>query len=349
MNEVKICKKCGRELPLTEKYYPKDKGCKDGFRNVCRECQTGHSSGFLKDDYKRPSKWTDDDINLLKEKYKYYTNIELRDMFFPYRSVQAVKSKSTSLNLGSKTIETYRRMHEEQMNGKFIDNICSFSDRMKKQVSQTKKEYFKTHDGSRKGKGISDIQRQLMKDRSVGRWDGDKNPRHLHPLNGSENGRWKGGINPTYVELRSETKEWQNESMKFCNYKCVVSGGLFDDIHHTVAFRDIVDEAFLNCDIDVREKVMDYSEDEFGKLKIETKNLHDLYGYGACVNKKIHKLFHDEYGYTKFTVNDFLDFVYRIDCGDFDKWFDVNNISININYNYVDYLENVIANRKIID
>ena len=65
MNEVKICKKCGRELPLTEKYYPKDKGCKDGFRNVCRECQTGHSSGFLKDDYKKPSKWTDDDINLL--------------------------------------------------------------------------------------------------------------------------------------------------------------------------------------------------------------------------------------------------------------------------------------------
>lgn len=34
--ETKICKKCGRELPLSEFY--KNKNCKDGYLNVCKEC-----------------------------------------------------------------------------------------------------------------------------------------------------------------------------------------------------------------------------------------------------------------------------------------------------------------------
>ena len=34
--ETKICKKCGRELPLSEFY--KNKGMKDGHRNECKEC-----------------------------------------------------------------------------------------------------------------------------------------------------------------------------------------------------------------------------------------------------------------------------------------------------------------------
>lgn len=151
MDKTKICKKCGRELPLTEKYYPKDKGCKDGFRNVCRECQTGHSSGFLKDDYIRPRRWTDAEIDLLKENYANYTQIELRDKFFPDRSVQAVISKAGQMKLGSKTIEVYRRMHEEKLVGNFEDYICNFSDRTKNMMSETKQEYFKNHDGFRKG------------------------------------------------------------------------------------------------------------------------------------------------------------------------------------------------------
>lgn len=248
MEKTKICKKCGRELPLTEKYYQKDKSCNDGFRGVCRECQIGHghSTGFLKDDYIKPRRWTDEEIKLLKDNYVNYTQIELRDKFFPDRSVQAVISKAGQMKLGSKTIEVYRRMHEERLNDDFEDHICNFSDRTKNQMSKTKQEYFKTHDGSRKGTGVTDIQRQLMKERSKGRWVGNTNPRHIKPLNGSENGRWKGGVNQTYLELRSETKDWQNASMEFCHYHCVISGGEFDNIHHTLPFRDIVDMAFEN-------------------------------------------------------------------------------------------------------
>lgn len=34
--KTKICKRCGRELPLSEFY--KAKSCKDGYRNECKEC-----------------------------------------------------------------------------------------------------------------------------------------------------------------------------------------------------------------------------------------------------------------------------------------------------------------------
>ena len=68
-----------------------------------------------------------------------------------------------------------------------------------------------------------------------------------------------------------------------------------------------------------------------------------LYGYGACINKEVHKLFHDNYGHTKFSPFDFLDFLYRIDVGEFDTWFKENNLKININYEYVEYLESTLS------
>ena len=122
-----------------------------------------------------------------------------------------------------------------------------------------------------------------------------------------------GGINSTYVELRSDIKDWFNESMEFCNYKCVITGGGFDNIHHTTAFRDIVDEVFKTTGVEVKQQVCDYTKEDFEELRSTLKYLHVLYGYGACVNKKVHKLFHDNYGYKNFSPFDFLDFLYRID------------------------------------
>ena len=59
------------------------------------------------------------------------------------------------------------------------------------------------------------------------------------------------------------------------------------------------------------------------------------------------KLFHDNYGYTKFSPYDFLNFIYRIDIGEFDKWFSDNKLKININYDYVKYLESTLFDLKM--
>lgn len=40
--ETKVCRKCGRELPITEFY--KNKLYKDGYMNMCKKCNNAYSN-----------------------------------------------------------------------------------------------------------------------------------------------------------------------------------------------------------------------------------------------------------------------------------------------------------------
>lgn len=342
-NGTRHCKNCGRDLPNNKLYFPIDLACLDGLRSVCRECSK-KEVGFLDPNYIVHEKWSDEDNKLILENYHDYTGKELKEKFFPNRTVRAIECHADWLGINWKTEETYRRSREFQ--AKIVSEKLKGRDlgqEWRDKISATKKEYYKTHDSWWKGRKRSPEQCKQISERMKGKWAGDKNPRHINPLNGELNGRWKGGILPTYTELRSDTKDWFNESMEFCGYKCVITGGEFDNVHHTTAFRDIVDEVFKLTGIEVKQQVCDYNEDEFQHLRDELKDLHIIYGFGACINKDVHKLFHDNYGYTKFSPYDFLDFVYRIDIGEFDEWFKKNNLQININYDYVEYLESTLT------
>lgn len=337
------CKKCGRDLPNNKLYFSIDLSCIDGLRSVCRECSKSEK-GFLDPDYKVNEKWSPEEDEILKKYYKELTGEELKNLFLPNRTIRSIECHAGVLNLQGKSYNAQVRANiarsvkcSEKMRGRTL------SDEVKKKISETKKKYFESHSGWWKGKKRSKEQCKAISERKKGTWSGDKNPRHINPLNGDKNGRWKGGILNTYVELRSDTKDWFNESMKFCNYKCVITNGEFDNVHHTTAFRDIVDQVFDITGIEVKQKVCDYDENDFEKLRSTLKELHTLYGYGACINKYVHKLFHDNYGYTKFSPFDFLDFVYRVDSGEFDNWFKENNLKIDINYDYIDYLESTLT------
>ena len=337
------CKKCKRDLPNNKLYFPIDLACVDGLRNVCRECSK-KGSGFLDPNYTVSQKWTEDEDRLMRLYYKDFTGEELHNLFFQNRTIRSIECHAGVLGLIGKNCEAIDRANvsrslkcSEKSKGRIM------SQEAKDKLSATKKEYFKTHDSWWKGKKRSIEQCQGISKRMKGKWAGDKNPRHLNPLNGESNGRWKGGILSTYQELRSDTKDWFTESMEFCKYKCVITGGGFDNVHHTTAFRDIVDEVFQITGIEVKEKVCDYTDEDFQKLRDVLKDLHIQYGYGACINKNVHKLFHDNYGYTKFSPFDFLDFLYRVDIGEFDDWFEKNNLKIDINYDYVEYLESTLT------
>ena len=339
---IRHCKKCNRDLPNNKLYFPIDLSCVDGLRNVCRECSK-KDSGFLDPNYTVSEKWTDEENNILFKNYKDFTGEELHNLFLPNRTIRSIECHAGELGLQGKNHDAKMRANlsrslkiSEKLKGRII------SEEARKKISATKKEYFKTHDSWWKGKKRSKEQCKQISERQKGKWAGDKNPRHLNPLNGELNGRWKGGILPTYTELRSDTKEWFNESIKFCGYKCVITGGDFDNVHHTTPFRDIVDEVFNLTKVEIKQRVCDYTDSEFSQLRETLKELHNLYGYGACINKEVHKLFHDNYGYTKFSPFDFLDFLYRIDVGEFDEWFTENNLEININYKYVEYLESTL-------
>ena len=340
----KFCIKCDKELPISINYFPPDASCKDGLRNVCRCC--GKDGHYMVDDYKPNRKWTDEDLKLLENVYHDYTNEELVEKFFPTRTPHALDTIAGKRGFAWKSDETYKRS-KKQMAKKVGKQLKGrkLSDERKKHLSDKMKKYYETHEAWAKGRIFTEEHCNNISKakKSVGKWKGETNPRHINPLNGSLNGNWQGGTTNLLQELRSDTKDWFNESIEFCNYSCVVSGLNFDNVHHTTAFKDIVDETFNLVGIDKRNTVSDYTEEEFDNLTEVLKHLHNEYGLGACITKEVHKLFHDNYGYKDFTAYDFLDFVYRIDIGEFDDWFEENNIPININYEYIDYLESTLS------
>ena len=105
-----------------------------------------------------------------------------------------------------------------------------------------------------------------------------------------------------------------------CNYKCCITQSKFDDIHHLYSFKKIVEETFSNVNLDVRKKVLDYTEEEFSIICKELRRLHNHYGLGVCLTKKIHRLFHKEYGYTNNTKEQFFDFKEKLYNGTFDTY-----------------------------
>lgn len=339
------CIKCNRDLPNNKLYFSVDLACVDGLRNVCRECNEKFGN-FLSPDFVSNERWTNEDDEILKYVYHDYTGAELKEKYFPNRTIRAIECRADYLGVAWKSQETYKRARKlqaikvaEKLRGRKI------SDQRRQQISAIKKEYYKTHTSWWKGKKRSFEQCKQISERnlSLGKWKGENNPRFIKPLIGSDNPNWQGGITNFYQELRSDTKDWFNESAIFCNYNCVISGLNFDNIHHTTPFKDIVNETFEIVGIEKRNTVSDYTEEEFDNLTNILKYLHNEYGMGACLIQEIHKLFHDNYGYKDFSAFDFLDFVYRIDIGEFDDWFIKNDIPININYEYMNYLESTLS------
>lgn len=339
------CIKCNRDLPNDRLHFPVDLACVDGLRNVCRECNDKYRN-FLSPDFAPNEKWTDEEDKFLKENYHDFTGEELQEKFFRNRTIRAIESRADTLNIAWKTQETYNR-------GRKIQGIKvsqklkgrKMTDKQKKRQSESMKKYYETHIPWWTGKKRPPEQCKVISERNMrlGRWKGENNPRHINPLNGSLNPNWQGGLTNFYQELRSDTKDWFYESAEFCDYTCVISGLNFDNVHHTTAFKDIIDETCRLTGLNKRGTVSDYTEEEFDTLTDTLKYLHKEYGLGACITKEVHKLFHDNYGYKDFTACDFLDFVYRIDIGEFDDWFIKNSIPIKINYEYIDYLESTLT------
>ena len=335
----KFCKKCNKELPISSMYFPIDKQCSDGLRNVCRECNKKYGH-FLDKIYIKSELWTKEDIEFLKSIYADYTNEEIVEKFFPNRTIRSLESMADVYGFSGKSEETYKRSCivrgikcSEKLKGRIV------SDETKKKLSIIRKEYYKTHSSPAKGIKLSDERKRAISLRNKGKWSGNKNPRVINPFKGKDNPNWRGGITALYQELRSDTKEWLIKSAESTNYNCVITGKNFDNVHHLYPFKNIVEEVFVNLNIDKRKNVSEYSECEEIAIRNELKRLHNFYGYGSPINKDVHKLFHDLYGYTNTNYCDFIEFVKRIEFGEFDKWFEENNLPVNINYDYINYIK----------
>ena len=328
------CKKCHRDLPNNSLYFPYDKTCKDKLRNVCRECNPKYKH-FLNINHKAKEKWTDEDLKLLKSIYKDYTNNEIQEKYFPNRTLKSLESISSKYGFNHKSEDTLKR---SAMIGAKNNPHCKpgwkFTDEQKKHASIAQTKRYE-----------NPAEREIARQNAIARgaWVGDKHPIHINPLYGEKNGRWKGGSSELIEQLRRDILDWKKASSEFCDYKCIFTGGRFQNIHHIISFNSLLDKALEITGIDRRSKISDYSNVEYNNLKSCLISLHNDTLYGACLCKELHELFHKEYTYYDSTLNDFADFTKRIVDGYYDEYFDENNLDKNINYKFIEYLEKQIA------
>lgn len=315
----KFCIKCNRELLIDIKYFPPDKMCKDGLRNVCREC--GKDQHFMEDGYIPINKWNKEENEIFINRYNKFTNTELMENFYPNETLKSLHDRAWRLGVTGKTPEVLERTNKEKSEKMSGGNSPLFgvpkSEETRRRISLAHKGKISPLRGIKWDK--NDNRRKLISLRTKGKWSGSKNPRSSNPLIGKNNPNWRGGITALYFELRSEIKDWQKQSMEFCNYKCILTGKEFDNIHHLYPFRKIVDEVFEILQLNLHSQVKDYSEDEFKLILDKLHELHNKYGLGVCLSKEIHKLFHDTYGYTNNTLEQFEEFVNRYYNFEFDN------------------------------
>lgn len=318
----KFCKKCNRELPIDIKYFPPDKLCPDGLRNVCREC--GKDGHFMEDGYIPKKWWTKEDEEFFKIVYSNYTAEELIEKYYPNMTPKQLWNKAYLLGISYKNEEVIKRGHKQQAEKISGENHPNFGkpmpEEIKRKLSLVKKGKFTGEENWWYGKKQSENHKRKLSisRKKIGIWKGDKNPRHINPLNGESNGRWSGGIKQLYYDLRDHLQEWKKSSMEDCNYKCVLTGGEFDNIHHLYNFKSIVDELFEKLNLPMYQTIGEYSEEQRDDIYKLLNELHIYHGNGKCLCKPLHKLFHDTYGYTKNSPEQFYEFEKRYKNFEFD-------------------------------
>lgn len=327
---TKNCKKCGRDLPNNSLYYPVDKGCKSGLRNVCRECNPKYKR-FLEKDHRINEKWDDEEINLLKSIYKKMSNDDIVNKYFQNRTIKAIETIASKYGFNHKdesVLEEKRKEVAKTLPQCQKGAIRSETCRNHISVAQKKRYSNKTEREKVRIKAIEQ-----------GRWRGDSHPIHKNPLFGERNGRWKGGTSDLSVQLRRDIVDWKKSSSEFCNYKCILTGLRFQNIHHVISFNSMLQNALSDTGLNKKDKVADYTYEEYQSLRDKIVQYHSSTLYGACLCKELHELFHKEYTYYDSSINDFILFIDNMVNGKYNNFLVDNNICLNVNEKYINYLK----------
>ena len=138
---------------------------------------------------------------------------------------------------------------------------------------------------------------------------------------------WKGGISPLQNYLRDKINDWKINSIKQCNYKCILTGDRFDAIHHLYSFSNILEETLDILSIGLKNVISEYTLEELSIIESKLKELHYKYGLGVCLRKDVHDLFHSKelYGKGNNTPEQFEEFTKRYNNGELHLYLHQNN------------------------
>lgn len=229
--------------------------------------------------------WTKEEEDII---IKYYPHIPLNEVLqmLPRRSADGLKIHA--LKMGIKGLQYLSEKYSDEQKQFILDNYTLMSD------EDIAKALDKTPNGIKEQK------------RKLGIYQFNKE------YQGYEN---------ICKMLRGQIWTWKRLSCEQCNYRCVLTGSKDFEIHHLYSFNKILQEAFEECDklgLLKSQNVEDYTKEELDKIIQLFLNVHDKYPLGVCVDKKLHKLFHDIYGTGGNVPEQWNDFVKRYKNKEFD-------------------------------
>ena len=277
-------------------------------------------------------RWSSEEVALLKEVYEDYTNNEIMEMFFNgTRSRKSINEMGLKMGL-VKSEETQKRTNEEKTRKIKNYNLGrNMKEESKQKLSATmKKQYEEGRISPWKGRIVSEEEKEKARQRNKEKamWAGEKNPRHIKPLFKEENGRWLGGITPISQALRENISLWKTKSMEICEYKCMITGQPFSDIHHVYPFNKTIKEVLKDLNLEIKPNLSHYENSD--KIINEVQLRHDY--LGICLSSEIHKLFHDVYSYVDFNLDDFIEFIRDYFNGMYDEKLSISHRSYNSKY-----------------
>lgn len=121
---------------------------------------------------------------------------------------------------------------------------------------------------------------------------------------------WKGGISPLSNYLRGQLNEWKKCSMKHFDYKCIITGRAFEDIHHMNGFNILLGKTMELTGLPIHENISEYSNDELTMLTDTILKLHVAEGFGVPLTNEVHTEFHQAYGYGNNDIDQFIEFMH---------------------------------------
>lgn len=213
-------------------------------------------------------KWTDEEINLIKEYYPIMTKKDFLKIM-PNRTTDAIQGMAIKLNLVSGTVWKENEINYIKDNWKLVPDevIAKYLNRTQRAVKWQREQ--------------------------LGLYRRDSDSKNYKTIS---------------KYLRANNSKWKNESMKSCEFKCVLTGSKDFQIHHTYSVSNILREMERNYDISFKEKFDDYTDNELKNILEIFLEVQNKYPLGECVRCDLHTLFHSLYGQYNNTTEQWMQF-----------------------------------------
>lgn len=260
--------------------------------------------------------YSDEEDSFIRKYYEEYGVKYVQENFLPYRTIGSVRSRAGEI--GVKTKERWTKEEENILTQYYrttpIDEfkyllpnrtrnaIISHANLMG-YVGIVNKNFTAEDDEFIRNNYLIMSDDELANALSRDRWTLKNHRNHLGLHRES---------NPYFDSIsefvRKNNYEWKIKSMKYCDYKCVITGERFNDIHHLYGVNLILQQVELDTGIEFTKDINSMTDKEKSAILtcfLKEQGKHPL---GVCLTSKVHKDFHRKYGYGNNRPQQFYEF-----------------------------------------